>query len=101
MPDTTISDGVLSEVYHSKSSQEDSVNDDLEVSVGRIELLLGLRNEMVISVEEAGVALGMKRSAAYAAVRRGEIPVIRLGRRIKVPVIGLAQVLASRDPKAS
>lgn len=46
-----------------------------------------------ISVEEAGRRLGIGRSAAYAAVRRGEIPAIRLGRLWRVPTARLDQML--------
>lgn len=38
-----------------------------------------------ITVEQAGQALGICRNAAYAAAGRGEIPVIRIGRRLLVP----------------
>lgn len=40
---------------------------------------------LVISVEEAGAMAGLGRSASYEAARRGEIPVIKLGRLLKVP----------------
>lgn len=40
---------------------------------------------MTCTVEEAGRLLGVSRGAAYEAVRRGEIPVIRIGRRLLVP----------------
>ena len=38
-----------------------------------------------ISVEEAGRLLGMSRRSAYRAVERGELPVLRFGRRLLVP----------------
>lgn len=38
-----------------------------------------------ITVEQAGKALGISRNAAYEAVRRGEIPAIRIGRLLLVP----------------
>ena len=44
---------------------------------------------LTMSVEEASEALGISRSLAYELVRRGEIPSLRLGRRIVVPVRGL------------
>lgn len=40
---------------------------------------------LVVSVEEAAVLLGISRGLAYELVRRGEIPSIRLGRRLVVP----------------
>jgi len=35
--------------------------------------------------DEAGELLGISRASAYGLVARGELPVIRLGRRIVVP----------------
>ncbi len=40
-----------------------------------------------------GQALGLGRSATYAAAERGEIPTIRLGGRIIVPTAALRQLL--------
>lgn len=38
------------------------------------------------TVPKAGKALGLGRNAAYAAAARGEIPTIRIGRRLLVPI---------------
>jgi len=51
----------------------------------------------VISVEQAGRLLGIGRSAAYEAVRRDEIPAIRVGRRVLVPVSVLFHRLGITD----
>lgn len=40
---------------------------------------------MTFSVEEAAGVLGISRALAYELVRRGELPRLRLGRRIVVP----------------
>ena len=40
---------------------------------------------LVYSVAEAGALLGISRAFAYELVARGELPVIRLGRRRLVP----------------
>ncbi len=37
-----------------------------------------------ITVDEAARAAGISRNAAYAAVKRGEIPSMRFGRRVVV-----------------
>ena len=50
------------------------------------------------SVEEAAKILGIGRSAAYQAVRTGEIPAIRIGRRLLVPVQSLEQLLSTAKP---
>ncbi len=47
-----------------------------------------------ITVPEAGrVYLGIGRDAAYEAAKRGEIPVIRIGRLLRVPVIAMEKLL--------
>jgi excisionase family DNA binding protein len=47
----------------------------------------------MMSVEEAPRALGISRTFAYEAVARGEIPWIRIGRRILIPKIALERLL--------
>lgn len=39
----------------------------------------------VYTVDEAAVITGMSRQSCYAAIRRGELPVVRLGRRVAIP----------------
>jgi excisionase family DNA binding protein len=51
------------------------------------------RTEPTVSVERAGACLGISRASAYDAVRRGEIPAIRLGRRWVVPTAHLRRLL--------
>lgn len=48
-----------------------------------------LYERATITVDEAAELLGLGRSAAYEAVRRGDIPARRLGRRIVIPVPAL------------
>ncbi|GIG54540.1 helix-turn-helix domain-containing protein [Demequina activiva] len=50
---------------------------------------------LTYTVEEAGRLLGIGRGAAYAAVRRGEIPVIALGKRLVVPKAPLLRMLGA------
>ena len=47
----------------------------------------------VMAVSEAGALLGLGRSGSYDAVRRGEIPVIRLRRRLVVSVAQMEALL--------
>ena len=49
-----------------------------------------------VTVEQAARILGVSRGAAYRAVRAGEIPAIRVGRRIIVPVRALDELLRAR-----
>jgi excisionase family DNA binding protein len=51
---------------------------------------------LTITVERAGQLLGISRSLAYDLVHRGEIPAIRLGRRLVVPVRVIEEMLAVR-----
>jgi hypothetical protein len=47
-----------------------------------------------VSVPSAGKAIGLGRNAAYEAARRKELPTIRIGRRLVVPVEALKRMLA-------
>ena len=46
-----------------------------------------------LTVEEAARVLGIGRNSAYEAVRRGDLPVIRIGRRYVVPRAALERLL--------
>jgi excisionase family DNA binding protein len=50
---------------------------------------------MTCSVPEAGELLGIGRDAAYAAAGRNEIPTLRLGRTLRVPVPKLLELLGA------
>src|SRR5438309_1507486 len=45
-----------------------------------------LKGRATISVEAAAKVLGVGRTAAYDAARRGQFPTRRIGRRLRVPV---------------
>lgn len=47
-----------------------------------------------ISVPEAGrVYLGIGRDSSYEAVKRGEIPVIKIGKLLRVPIVAMERLL--------
>ena len=46
-----------------------------------------------LSVTEAAKALGICRNKAYEAARRGEIPTIKIGKRILVPRAAFERML--------
>ncbi len=46
-----------------------------------------------LSVEETAEVLGIGRNSAYEGVRTGQIPSIRIGKRILVPRIALERIL--------
>jgi excisionase family DNA binding protein len=53
-----------------------------------------VEDRLVFTVEEAAQLLGISRSFAYEAVNRGEIPSMRIGKRILVPKAALERALA-------
>jgi excisionase family DNA binding protein len=54
-----------------------------------------------LSVEEAGRLLGVSRGLAYEAARQGQIPTIRLGRRLLVPRARLFELLGESETPAA
>ncbi len=50
-------------------------------------------SRQTVTVPEAANILGIGRSGAYAAVRSGAIPAVRIGHRILVPVAALERLL--------
>ena len=46
-----------------------------------------------LSVPEAGKHLGLGRDAAYRAIHTGELPSIRIGRKVSVPTAALWELL--------
>jgi excisionase family DNA binding protein len=55
---------------------------------------------LTVSIPEAGKLLGYSRNTAYDAARRGELPTIRLGRKIRVPKAALLLLLDAAWPKS-
>jgi hypothetical protein len=48
-----------------------------------------------IGVEDAGrIYYGLSRNGSYDAAKRGEIPVIKVGRLLRVPVVAMERRLA-------
>jgi excisionase family DNA binding protein len=52
---------------------------------------------LTVTVEQAGRLLGISRGAAYRAAARGQIPTIRLGRRLLIATARLHQLLGIAD----
>jgi hypothetical protein len=62
-----------------------------------------MENELTLSVPEAGKRyFNIGRAASYAAAANGEIPVIRVGGLLRVPVRAMERLLdtasGTRDP---
>ena len=60
-------------------------------ALDRASLMQGSR--LTLTVPEAGRVLGVGRNAAYQAARTGDIPTVRIGKRILVPVAALGRML--------
>lgn len=48
---------------------------------------------LTLTVEEAGELLGISRQSAYRAAAAGELPALRVGRRLIVPTARLLEML--------
>ncbi len=53
-----------------------------------------MTDRLTYTVEEAADLMGLSRSGVYRGVRRGEIPCIRIGRRLLVPKNALETFVA-------
>jgi excisionase family DNA binding protein len=64
------------------------------------ELMQALMDEAAVSVDEVAVLLSLSRHSAYEGVKAGEIPSVRIGRRVLVPTAGLRALLGieRREP---
>ena len=54
---------------------------------------IAAHEKLVMTVPQAGALLGLSRDASYAAAARGDIPTIRIGHLLKVPVIQFNRLL--------
>lgn len=57
-----------------------------------------MADRLTLSIEETAAVLGIGRNLAYELARTGQIPVIRLGRRMLVPRQQLEAMLAGEVP---
>ena len=61
---------------------------------------MDLNGKITISVVEAGRMLGIGKNASYDAAKRGDIPIIKIGKLFRVPVVALERMLenAGKQP---
>ncbi|RIJ19413.1 DNA-binding protein [Clavibacter nebraskensis] len=52
-----------------------------------------VRKRATLTVDETSAVMGTARASTYAAISRGEIPSLRIGRRLVVPVPALLALL--------
>jgi excisionase family DNA binding protein len=60
-------------------------------------LKLPAEDRLVFTVSEAAALLGISRSFAYEAAKKGEIPTMHIGRRILVPKAALERLLSGEQ----
>lgn len=58
------------------------------------------QHELTLSVPEAGRRLGLGKNLAYEAAKRGELPVLRFGRKLRVPLAALERLVSDVAHKA-
>jgi len=57
--------------------------------------------KLCLNVKEAAMMLGLSRNSAYQGVLTGEIPHIKVGKRILIPRLALEKMLAEAEkPRA-
>jgi excisionase family DNA binding protein len=56
---------------------------------------------LTLTVEQAAELLGISRGLAYEAVRAGDIPSIRIGRRVLIPRTRLLELLGESNGAGS
>lgn len=47
----------------------------------------------VLSVAEAAIVLGISRTLAYELANKGELPILRLGKRMLIPRVAIEKML--------
>lgn len=57
-------------------------------------------DDLTWSIPFAGRKAGLAKNASYAAARRGEIPTIRFGKKLRVPKAKFLRLLSGEDSVA-
>lgn len=60
-----------------------------------------MNERLTLTVEEAAGLLGISRALAYELVGRGELPCLRLGRRIVIPRRVIDVLLSRATPESA
>lgn len=79
----------MTTINHTRQAEPPEPSLDLEALHGRL----------TCSVDEAADILGIGRSTAYAAVKDGSLPTLRISNRILVPVAKLRLLLGLEEPQ--
>jgi excisionase family DNA binding protein len=57
------------------------------------------QTRLTMSVPEVAAALGLKTNFTYAAVQRGEIPSVKIGKLVRIPIALLNEMLEAGRTK--
>lgn len=60
-----------------------------------------VKGRATLTVPEAGELFGLGRAASYEAAKAGQLPTLRLGRRVLVPVPALLRMLGADREEAA
>ena len=52
----------------------------------------------IYRIDEVARLLGIARNSAYRAVKRGDVPTIRIGKRLLVPRVAFDRMLSGAEP---
>ena len=52
------------------------------------------KEKLTLTVDEVARYLGIGRNSAYEAIARGEIPAVKIGKRLLVPKVALEKLLS-------
>ena len=55
-------------------------------------------DRQTLKIEEAAKILGISRNTAYEAVKSGQVPIVKIGRRLLVPRAALERMLETAAP---
>jgi excisionase family DNA binding protein len=51
--------------------------------------------KLTLNVSEAAVRLGISKPSLYQAIKKGEVPVLKIGHRLLIPISALERHLAT------
>jgi excisionase family DNA binding protein len=63
------------------------------------ELLDTSNGKLALSPREVATALGVSQTTVYEQIHQGQIPVVKWGRKILIPKVALAKMLAEAKPQ--
>ncbi len=66
------------------------------MTTNTLDVMDELRSRPTISVEDYALVMGVSRSYAYNLAKVGGIPVIRVGRRLRVPSAAVLRMLEAQ-----